>query len=152
MWMRTRRLALACGLVVALACAAAGCGGDDDGGGGDGGGGGGDGGGGGVDAAAAVVMCAAPNPEFPEFARDCTVPADCEVAFHQYNCCGSRMAIGINKRERSKFTAAETTCVGQYPGCGCAAVATIAQDGKSGPENTIQVNCTAVGSCSTFIP
>lgn len=105
-----------------------------------------------VDATVTPVMCTGANPSFPTFARTCSAATDCAIAFHQYNCCGSRRAQGISKSQKAAFDAAEATCVAQYPGCGCAASETIAEDGKSGPENTIMVTCTAVGTCSTFIP
>lgn len=146
-------VALALTLALALGLAG-GCGGgdDDDGGGNKDGQVAGDGGSTGVDAATSAIMCSGTTTSFPMFERACTDASDCIVAFHQFNCCGSRKAQGIHKSQRAAFDSAEATCVSQYPGCGCPANQTIAEDGKSGDENTIMVRCTAVGSCSTFIP
>jgi hypothetical protein len=105
-----------------------------------------------IDAPAIAVMCSGTTTSFPTFERSCTDTSDCIIAFHQYSCCGSRRAQGINKSQRSRFDTAEATCEGQYPACGCPAAQTSAEDGKSGDESTIMVRCTAVGSCSTFIP
>ena len=108
---------------------------------------------GGVDGSDVVVMCGGVTGTFPAFDKRCAAPADCEIAFHQINCCGSEKALGINKAEHDRFTTAEATCRGQYPGCGCAAMPPVAEDGKSsmngGPD--IAVDCRA-GACATYIP
>lgn len=66
---------------------------------------------------------------FPTFARACSVDADCAVVEHEINCCGTLVALGIRADRRAAFDAAEAICRGQYPGCGCAASPTTADDG-----------------------
>jgi hypothetical protein len=89
---------------------------------------------------------------FPTFDKTCAAAADCVVALHQVNCCGTLTAIGINAAEASAFAAAEMTCQMQYPGCGCASTPTTTEDGKMSMDDTqIQVGCMN-GQCSTFLP
>lgn len=101
-----------------------------------------------------VVMCTGATPSFPSFNRSCALASDCAKAIHQINCCGSQRALGLRVSEKARFDAAEKICRGQYPGCGCAAAPTIAEDGKSSADfdgSDIQVDCRA-GACTTFIP
>jgi len=98
------------------------------------------------------VQCAQANrTSFPHFAKRCTAVADCDIADHQINCCGSQAAIGINGSERNRFDAAEMRCRGQYPMCRCPAEPTVAEDGQAaGPGTAIQVQC--INSfCMTFV-
>jgi hypothetical protein len=89
---------------------------------------------------------------FPTFDKTCTMAADCATALHMVSCCGTLTAIGINVAEKPAFTAAETTCEMQYPGCGCAQSPTTTEDGKTSMDDTqIQVGCTN-GQCMTFLP
>lgn len=89
---------------------------------------------------------------FPAFDKACTAAADCVIKFHMVDCCGSRVSIGINASESAAFDQAEAICDAMYPGCGCAAMPTKAEDGKTAlDENTIQVDCLS-GACSTFVP
>jgi len=79
------------------------------------------------------VSCMDPSGSiFPEFDDTCSADADCMVALHQINCCGTQIAIGINVAEGADFKAAEAICQGQYPGCGCAQFPTEADDGNTG--------------------
>jgi hypothetical protein len=114
------------------------------------GGGGGDAGGG--DAGDSTVMCTGATPiKFPTFDKSCRVAGDCFIALHQINCCGTLKALGYNKAEQARFDAAEKICRQQYPGCGCAAMPTTAEDGRTSMrEGDIGVECAATG-CRTFI-
>src|SRR5207253_10178019 len=56
-----------------------------------------------LQADAAAIMCGGANPSFPDFERACSQPSDCLIAFHQFNCCGSRVARGIAKDQISAF-------------------------------------------------
>ena len=50
------------------------------------------------------------------------------------------------------FDTAEQTCESQYPGCGCAEQAPVAEDGKQGDFSTpVPVRCDS-GQCTTYIP
>jgi hypothetical protein len=98
------------------------------------------------------VQCAGSPSVFPSFDRACTVDAECAVVFHQINCCGTRRALGIVKGKVVDFSAAETICESQYPGCGCAQQPTMADDGNaSADESLIKVSC-SMGICATFVP
>jgi hypothetical protein len=98
------------------------------------------------------VQCTGTTPTFPTFDKTCTTAADCVTKLHMVNCCGSMTAIGINATESAAFDAAEMTCQSQYPGCGCAAMPTTTEDGKTSMDDTlIQVDCLS-GKCSTYLP
>jgi hypothetical protein len=123
------------------------CGSEVDRGSGGAGGSGGSGGAGG-----AAVQCVGTTPQFPAFDKGCTMAADCVIALHMVNCCGTLTALGINAAEKAAFEAAEGTCQMQYPGCGCAQSPTTTEDGKMSLDNAqIQVQCTN-GQCMTFLP
>jgi hypothetical protein len=91
------------------------------------------------------------TPMFPTFDKTCASDADCALEFHQISCCGTRIAIGVRASVSAAFDAAEAACESMYPACGCAQQPTKAEDGKEGPENTMQVACT-MGACSSFVP
>jgi hypothetical protein len=115
---------------------------------------GGSAGSGGAGGNAAAVDCTATGTgTFPTFSKTCAAAGDCAIGLHQINCCGTLTAIGLAASQQAAFAAAEATCEGQYPGCGCAGQATTAEDGKTADlgNSQIQVACTA-GACSTYIP
>lgn len=142
-------------LVMALMFALGGCGsnveGGGDGGAGGSGGNGGAGGSGG-NGGGSSVQCVGDMPMFPTFDKTCAMSTDCITVMHQVNCCGTRAAMGINSAEQKAFADAEATCEMQYPACGCAAMPTTTEDGKSATDETqIQVACMN-GQCLTFLP
>lgn len=81
-----------------------------------------------ADVSDGAIACGA-SGAFPTFARACSVDADCAVVEHEINCCGTLVALGIRADQRAAFDAAEAICRAQYPGCGCAASPTTADDG-----------------------
>jgi hypothetical protein len=86
---------------------------------------------------------------FPSFSRVCQSQADCIVVEHQINCCGTRLAIGVRSDVRAAFEAAEATCRSRYPACGCAELATRADDGTAASGSAeARVDCIA-GTCAT---
>jgi hypothetical protein len=92
------------------------------------------------------------NSKFPSFDNSCTSPAACVIKFHQINCCGTRIALGISASASAAFDQAEAACEAMYPGCGCAALPTKAEDGKAVEDTSmIKVDCKA-GTCQTFVP
>lgn len=97
-----------------------------------------------------VVMCTGATATFPTFDKTCKAGADCAVASHQINCCGTHVATGIAAGEEAAFAIAEQTCESQYPACGCAQLPTTADDGKSEQDGTIVVKCDA-GTCKTSV-
>lgn len=107
-------------------------------------------GGGGADGGD-VVMCAGAMPSFPSFAKTCVTAADCLIGTHQINCCGAMKALGINQAEKDRFAADEKICEGQYPGCGCPAAPTVAEDGQFADiGKMIVVECQAT-KCMTLV-
>jgi len=98
-----------------------------------------------------LVMCTGATPTFPTFDKSCTLASDCFIAIHQINCCGSMKALGLNQAEQARFAADEKICQGQYPGCGCAAAPTVAEDGQSeSAGKMIVVECQA-RQCTTLV-
>ena len=108
-----------------------------------------------ADAAADVtgVQCAAGGANaFPSFDRSCAKDADCFVAVHQINCCGTHVAWGLNTSAQAAFAAAEATCESQYPGCGCAAYQTMAEDGYATFDNSLFAATCDAGTCRSSMP
>jgi len=135
-----------------------GTGGDD--GTGDGGGTGGDGGGtGGTDGTGGTsgtggegIQCGTEPVTFPEFDKSCVGNEDCALVFHTISCCGTDVAWGINVDEVPAFDAAEAICDSQFPGCGCPAGPTEAEDGNTGMSpDDFAVTCDA-GTCMSYVP
>lgn len=106
-----------------------------------------------ADISAPNVQCVGADYAFPAFAKACAVDDDCVVGMHQINCCGSHLALGLAKNDQAAFLAAESLCEAQYPGCGCAAMAPLAEDGYSALAggSDIAAHCVA-GACASYIP
>ncbi len=99
-----------------------------------------------------AIMCGGDDPYFPTFDRSCASNRDCEIVFHQIDCCGSFLAWGINSAAGKAFGEAEAECVAQYPDCDCAPMPPLADDGKTVDDlNLIEVACMN-GECKTFVP
>ena len=98
-------------------------------------------------------MCANGSTAFfPTFSKLCGSNADCAVALHQINCCGTKVAWGLTVCEMGPFSWAESLCDGQYPGCGCAEFQTMAEDGYSSFTNSDFVAKCVGGKCRSSIP
>ncbi len=83
--------------------------------------------------------------------KGCTIDDECFAAFHQINCCGTKVAYGLNKSAMGVFQAYESVCDGQYPKCGCAQFQTQAEDGNSSfTYEDFQATCVA-GKCLTSV-
>ena len=97
------------------------------------------------------VMCTGTTSTFPDFDRSCTDASECAVVEHQINCCGTMRALGIRADQQSAFDAAEASCRGMYPGCGCAALPTEADDGTtSDGTSTARAECVSGQCTSTY--
>jgi len=91
-------------------------------------------------------------PDFPVFERACWDDAWCVVAFHQIDCCGTRIATGIFHTAVATFDAAEAACVATYGVCDCAARPTMTDtDQTTSDESVIAVQCRS-GVCTTYVP
>jgi hypothetical protein len=102
-------------------------------------------------AQAGEVQCWPPPPIFPTFDNSCNDGRDCRAAIHQIDCCGSRMALGINYLEEARFNEAEAICEPQYPRCRCADRGILADDGNSTYEPDDVAAFCQEGSCLTFV-
>ena len=94
-------------------------------------------------------MACTADGAFPDFEKGCGSPENCIIKLHQVDCCGSREAIGVNHSQFEPFDAAETAWEGACPACGCAAQPTLAEDGQTGPNRSLKVDCVE-GMCKTF--
>lgn len=103
------------------------------------------------DDAGQAIACDASPPVFPEFDESCKQDQDCVVVFHQVNCCGTEVALGIAMSAQDGFRQAEEVCRSQYPGCGCPAFATEAEDGNTAWDPAqFAVKCKA-GECFSYV-
>jgi len=104
--------------------------------------------GGGTGGAGAQTACS----DFPVFERGCWDDAWCVTAFHQIDCCGTRIATGIFHTEVAAFDSAEALCVSTYGVCDCAAGLTTTDTGQTtSDESAIAVQCRS-GLCTTYVP
>jgi hypothetical protein len=85
--------------------------------------------------------------------RACAASADCVVADHQIDCCGTHIVTGIRADADVLFQPAEARCRDSYGDCKCATRVTVADDGSSQTaDTTAAVSCQA-GRCVTrFVP
>lgn len=89
--------------------------------------------------------------ELPSFDKCCETAADCALVYHQRDCCGSMNAIGVNSDEVARFDELHPECRGSYPGCGCPAMNTLAEDGSTADiGQTITVDCVQ-NACVTAV-
>jgi hypothetical protein len=96
-------------------------------------------------------MCGGGTPFPTTFDKGCTATDNCVSAFHQVDCCGSLVAVGINHAQRDAFDTAEQAWEQTCAACGCAAQPTVADDGKSCAMSAVTVSCDT-GTCTTHCP
>jgi len=87
------------------------------------------------------------NPAY----KKCTVPTDCVAITFQANCCGTMMATGVNTASQAAAQKCGDDRAAGFPGCGCATMATQADDGSQDPNGQgtkASVTCDA-GVCKT---
>ena len=89
-----------------------------------------------------------PDAGFPSFQKGCGTDLNCSIRFHQIDCCGSMVALGLNHGEVTAFDKTELAWETSCPKCKCAAKATVAEDGKSGANADVKVSCDN-GVCRT---
>jgi hypothetical protein len=97
------------------------------------------------------IACESHGTTFPLLEKSCQLAADCFIALHEVSCCGTEVAIGLNKGAQAAFTPAEMTCEAAYPGCGCASMPIMAEDGRTEAMGTIAVRCDT-NQCRTYVP
>jgi hypothetical protein len=98
----------------------------------------------------ASLVCYSGNTTFPELEKACAVASDCFVALHTVSCCGTQIAIGLDRTSETAFASAEMTCAGAFPGCECLQLPTMAEDGHTSAQGTIEVRCNS-GRCETYV-
>jgi hypothetical protein len=99
-----------------------------------------------------AIMCGGEDRYFPTFDRTCRTVNDCDLVYHQVDCCGSMRVLGIRGEVAKAFGEAEAECVAQYPECDCLPQFPIADDEEvSSDINLIEVEC-AEGECRSFVP
>jgi hypothetical protein len=83
----------------------------------------------------------------PPVYKGCGVDGDCMVKSHQTDCCGTIHDLGVGKGLSSAYDACESAWDRHFPGCGCAAMVTTTEDGKTvtDPSN-VTVHCLASGA------
>jgi hypothetical protein len=105
------------------------------------------------DAGTDVAQLSCGSTPLIDLPRACTVAADCVVADHQIDCCGTHIITGIRADADPLFQPAEARCRDSYGDCKCATRITLADDGSSQADDaTAAVSCQA-GRCVTrFVP
>lgn len=78
---------------------------------------------------------------FPGFVKGCTNTPSCVSKLHQIDCCGTMAAIGINHSDSAAFDAAEAAWEASCPRCKCPPGPTVAEDGKTGLNIDVKINC-----------
>ena len=74
--------------------------------------------------------------------KGCTVDGDCTVKSHQTDCCGTLHELGVSKSLSSAYDACESAWDQHFPACGCAAMATTTEDGKTVSDpSMVAVHC-----------
>ena len=96
------------------------------------------------------LTCESGATTFPPLDKSCTQASDCAVVTHTISCCGSQIAIGLASGSVGAFNTAEATCDAGYPGCGCAALPTKAEDGHDNTDGVIAVRCEQ-HRCMTYV-
>jgi hypothetical protein len=105
------------------------------------------------DAGTDVAQLSCGSTPLVDVPRACAVAADCVVADHQIDCCGTHVVTGIRADADALFQPAEARCRDSYGDCKCATRVTVADDGSSQTaDTTAAVSCQA-GRCVTrFVP
>lgn len=96
-----------------------------------------------------TFRCWNDQSELPPMNKSCRVDADCYVATHVIDCCGSVIQVGLNVAERDRFATAEQTC--EQALCFCMPQYPEADDGRTQSASApIDVACCG-GLCRTFV-
>lgn len=99
-----------------------------------------------------VGTCSGNQAIFSNVIKGCTTAAACVVVFHQLDCCGSLIAVGINHASKDAFDADELTWTMSCPGCGCAARPTVGEDGKTSPNKSDFKAACINNQCRSYLP
>jgi hypothetical protein len=85
--------------------------------------------------------------------RSCASDADCMIGTHYLDCCGTVIALGINKSEVNVFVNDTGVCH-QPPTCRCLGHGVVAEDGRTSTDTAhmsdVAVSCSG-GACATHI-
>ncbi|MDH5490347.1 MAG: hypothetical protein OEY14_00080 [Myxococcales bacterium] len=86
----------------------------------------------------------------PALDKSCTLASECVIVYHQLDCCGSELALGINAAAQPRAEILEAECRAMYPGCGCAAGPITAEDGNTGLPGDFAPSCEG-GQCRSVL-
>jgi hypothetical protein len=87
------------------------------------------------------------------YARSCSSPADCAIAYHREDCCGTERALGVSVSEKSRFVASGGICGDVGPLCSCPALLPLAADDERSTKSDhsdIDVRCVE-GACEAYV-
>lgn len=90
--------------------------------------------------------------QFPGVGKQCVSDGDCAVVFHQVDCCGSLVAIGVDGMSVDEFDQTEALCAAKFPECDCAPMPTIAEDGDATEDVAQIVAHCVMGQCQSEVP
>jgi hypothetical protein len=96
-------------------------------------------------------MCSVTDSGFPMFDKTCTTVADCVFGVHQSDCCGSTLALGMNRAEQARFDTTEKACDAQYAKCACPAFFTKSEDGQQAMDGKVIVVECQSSRCMTTV-
>ena len=100
----------------------------------------------------ADIECAYGGEFADQFDRSCSEDDDCVVGFCAVDCCGTWMAVGINRVEEAHFAAAWAECEIELVHCECPSGPTRIEDGSTAlGHDSIQARCEG-GECRSYLP
>ena len=98
------------------------------------------------------IVCAYGGEFADQFDRSCSEDDDCVVGFCAVDCCGTWMAVGINRAEEAHFGAAWAECEIELVHCECPSGPTQVEDGSTAlGHDSIQARCEG-GECRSYLP
>jgi len=106
---------------------------------------------------ATTAQCVVDSGDIVSPFKTCHGSADCTVAIHTVDCCGTMEYVGIAKADLADFSVCETAWSDSLPACGCAGMPPMAEDGHTVSDSTeVVVACVdftqSAGICQTSVP
>lgn len=97
----------------------------------------------------AASECLSTGLNWPKPVKICANKADCTYVLRTVDCCGSQLATGILKSAKDAYEVKEVQCATAMAICDCMAKPVAMEDGSSGGDGLIAVDCLQ-GNCSTY--
>ena len=99
-----------------------------------------------------VVECVYGGEFADQFDRNCSETDECMVGFCAADCCGTWMAVGINRAEEAHFEGAWSGCEIELVHCECPSGPTQVEDGSTAlGHDSILARCES-GECRSYLP